>query len=422
MVKAKFPFQEEATLTQIIESASLLNRVKLFFGVSLQTIGIVFLTRLLIDVGTRMSYPFIPQFSAGLGLTIVGFSWLIFVRAMVGVVGPIFGVWSDRSGRRKMMVLGLLCQAIGGMGVAFAWQWWATLPMILIGLGSAAFLPVQQAYISDQVVYQKRGRALAAVEFSWAAAAIFVLPIIGWMIDAFGWRVPFLALSLFSLIGAAIVGWYLPPTTVRHTQSLSWSETRAVFLKKNILASMGVACLIFVAASSFLTVWGIWLTADFSFNAATLGLVATGIGIAELVGSGLASLFIDRIGKKRGSSLGLLLLLVAFVLLPLTQSRLFIIIAALITMGTLFEFTIVSLIPLYSEQVPRARGTVLALGFLGAGVGSAIGAPITTTLWEQHGLWAVCAMDITCLLAALGLIRKFLHEHTAFAMSSHSYS
>lgn len=391
--------------------ASLQSRANAFLGIRLQIIGLIFSARFIMDTGTRMLFPFIPQFAQGLGLSITGFGWLLFIRAIVGVAGPVFGMWSDRYGRRKMMMLGLLCQAAGVMGLALSWQWWATLPMIIFGLSLTGFLPAQQAYISDQVSYRKRGRALAAVEVSWSLTAIIILPVIGWMIDTFGWRSPFLALSLLSIVGAIIVWRGLPPAAGHHTPAgLSWFETQAVFFRTNVLGAVGMAMLIFIAISSFLTVWGVWLTASFQFDAAKLGLVATGIGLAELVGVSLSSLFIDRIGKQRGSGLGLLLLVVAFALLPLSQNNLLAAISMLIMMGIFFEFTIVSLIPLYSEQVPEARGTVLSLMFLGTALGGAMGAPITTTLWEQYGLWAVCAVGTTCLAVAWLIMRKFLHE------------
>jgi len=397
-------------LAHLTGPISFRDKADTFFGISIQIIGVVFLARFIMDISTRMLFPFIPQISAGLGLTIVGFGWLLFVRAIVSVAGPVFGMWSDRYGRRQMMAIALLLQAISVVGLAISWQWWATIPTILSGLSVAAFIPAQQAYISDQVPYQKRGRALASVEFAWSSSAVITLPIIGWMIDLFGWHTPFLALSLLSLMGALVVWWQLPPAAERHQTGLSWSQTRGILLRGNVMATVIVAMLVFVAAQAYLTIWGIWLTEDFKFDAVTIGLVATGIGIAELIGAGLASLFIDRIGKKRGSLLALLALIAAFLMLPFTQNSAALAVTALVAMGTIFEFTIVSFIPLYSEQVPEARGTVLSLVFLGIGLGSAIGTPVATISWEQLGLWAVSRISALCLLAAIGLTWKFLRE------------
>jgi MFS family permease len=176
---------------------------------------------------------------------------------------------------------------------------------------------------------------------------------------------------------------------------------------------MGVGLLLFTAGGAFITIWGIWLTADFGLEPTALGFVATAIGISQLGGAGLSSLFIDRLGKRRGGGLGLLLGTGAFLLLPLTQGWLFAAIAGLTVAGCFFEFTVVSLIPLYSEQVPTARGTVMALVLLGIAVGGSIGPPLATTLWQQSGLGAVYVTAAICLLLAFGITVRFLQESPA---------
>ena len=375
--------------------------------------GVVFLSRLILDTGTRLIYPFIPQFSAGLGLTIVGFSWLIFFRAMAGMASPAFGVLADRYGRRKIMAIGLLCQSGAVIGVAFSWQWWATLPMVLFGLSIAAFIPAGQAYISDQARFERRGRALGTIEFSWALTGIITLPIVGWLIDAFGWRAPLLGLSLLSLIGAVMI-WLRLPAVERSTGSgISGKTVWDVCTRKNVIASVGVALFFFVALGAFITLWGIWLSADFGLNAIALGLVATLIGLAELTGAGLSALFIDRIGKRRGSIIGLAVLAIAFLVLPLAQYALFTALSVLIVLGVFTEFTIVSLLSLYAEQAPEARATVFSLVGFGMSIGVASGSPIAATLWDQSGLWPISLVATTTVVVALSLTIRFLYEHAA---------
>ena len=80
----------------------------------------------------------------------------------------------------------------------------------------------------------------------------------------------------------------LPSTEHRSQSRLSLAEARDVCLRPNVLASIVVALLLFAAAESIVTVWGIWLVADFGLTAAALGLVATVIGVAELSGAGLS--------------------------------------------------------------------------------------------------------------------------------------
>ncbi|MFN8458593.1 MAG: hypothetical protein U0401_28725 [Anaerolineae bacterium] len=83
----------------------------------------------------------------------------------------------------------------------------------------------------------------------------------------------------------------------------------------------------------------------------------------------------------------------------------------LVVIGLSFEFAIVSILPLYSEQAPAARGTLFSFILLGTAIGVAIGTPITANLWNSSGLWGVCAITAACLLGALGLMWKFLQEN-----------
>jgi predicted MFS family arabinose efflux permease len=216
--------------------------------------------------------------------------------------------------------------------------------------------------------------------------------------------------SLFSVIGAMIVWYYLPPTEHQIQVRITWSEMAHLCFRPNVLASILVAMFLFVTVDCFITIWGIWLTADYGLDAATLGLVATGIGFAELIGSGSSSLFIDRIGKRRGSELGLLMSGIILLFIPLTRSSFPMAVATLILTGTFLEFTIVSLMPLYSEQAPEARATLFSLILLGSAIGGALGAPIAATLWEATGLWGVCIVAAGCLLVALSLMRNYMRE------------
>jgi len=397
-------------LPQITHVVLLRKRVNLFFGIGLQFISTMFLIRLIVITGLRMVYPFIPQISAGLGLTVVGFSWLIFIRSMLGLTGPFFGILADRYGRRRIMAAGLLAQSLGLAGVALSWQWWSIGPIILLGFGATAFLPIQFAYISDLVTYEKRGRAMATVDMSYAITGIVFLPIAGWLIYTLGWRAPFLILALASLIAAAII-WFRFPTVEKQMHiELPWSTILGFVHKPNVLASMAVGMLLLFAASCSMTIWGIWLSDDFGLDAAALGLVATGISLAELAGIVLSALFIDRIGKRRGSQIGLVLTAIAFLILPLSQDSLFLAVLMLIGLGGTLEFTTISLFSLYSEQLPQARAMMFSLVGLGIAIGMALGSPVTVVLWEQVGLEAVSAVSTICLLLAFILVWRVLKE------------
>ena len=381
-----------------------------FLGVSLPLIGIIFSTRFVIDISTRLLFTFVPQLATGLGVSLTGFGWLMFLRAIAGITSPIFGIGADKIGRRRVMALALIGQAAAAGGLAVSNGWWALFPMALSGLSLAAFVPAQQAYISEQSPPQKRGRVMGTVELSWSLTALFASPVMGWLIKTMEWRTPLILLSVFYLVGTAVI-LRLPAVTAKQTQiPLSRSAIGRLLLQKNILASVLVAFLVYVAVTCFLTVTGVWLEADFGLDAAAIGLVSTLVGFAELTGAGASSLLIDWIGKQRGNVWGLLLLAAAFATIPLLPQTTLLAVVALAVVGLLFQFVIVSLIPLYAEQAEEARGTVLALVFAGVGLGASVGPPLTAVLWQKYHLLGVSTAGTLCLLLAMGLVGRFLNE------------
>ncbi|MEM7030772.1 MAG: MFS transporter, partial [Chloroflexota bacterium] len=303
-------------------SRSLTDRLVDFFGLSISVLSLIFFIRFVNNVGVRIVYPFVPQLASGLGLTMVGVSWLLSIRSLVGVVGPVFGVWADRYGQREILAFSLIGHGLGLMWLTFVQGWTAILPFILIGISIAVLIPTLQAYVSNIVPYHRRGRSLAAVEFTWALAGIIGLPVAGIMMDRLGWRMPFWLLSVLCLIGGLLIWFRLPseldiqtgqPDAKKVTKSFNFFQ---LCKRPNVLASIGVALCNSLALSCFLTTWGVWLNQAFTFEATALGFVATAISVAELGGSGLSSLFIDRVGKRRGSMIGVLGVLGLFLLLP----------------------------------------------------------------------------------------------------------
>ncbi len=96
-----------------------------------------------------------------------------------------FGIWSDRFGRRPVIMLGLLLAALVPVGFITAR---APLAFILLqvvnGLGVAAFWPVLSALIADSVRVEERAPALAVVNMAYLAA-LGVGPALGTYLNHF---------------------------------------------------------------------------------------------------------------------------------------------------------------------------------------------------------------------------------------------
>ena len=85
-----------------------------------------------------------------------------------------------------------------------------------------------------------------------------------------------------------------------------------------------------------------------------------------------------------------------------------------------FEFTVVSSIPLVTELVPGARGTMIALNMAFLALGRMVGAAAGPSLWEGGGMIWNCVAAATCFLFALGLLITFVREGGVERVSSRS--
>ncbi|MBE9525150.1 MAG: MFS transporter, partial [Chloroflexi bacterium] len=255
------------------------------------------------------------------------------------------------------------------------------------------------------------GRAIASVDISFAIAGIAIMPIFGKLIAIYGWHSPFLILSALSIISAGFIWKKFPQAEERTIATKKYSDIRKILLNPKVLASIVIGFLLFVAFSGFITVWSLWMSVDYGFDAPALGALARSIAIAELLGAGLVGLLIDRIGKRRGSWAALLLLSAILILMPLTPKVLPVVKTVLIITGGVFEFAIIALFSLYAEQAPNARATLFSLVALGNSLGMGLGPPIAASLWDWKGLPAFSAVAVLCVIISALLVVIFLREN-----------
>ncbi len=386
------------------------NRLTAFLGVSVEVISILFISRLVVDTSARFFMPFLPEISSGLGLTVAGFSWILGVRSLIGLVSPMIGALADQRGRRLMMTLALGLRGLSLLGLTIFQGWWSLLPMLLLNLSAAAFYPVLRAYVSDLVRYQRRGRALAAVDASFPTAGIVGLPLVGWLIEIGSWKLPIVALAGLCLVNGLILTFSLPKTEIRSDHSRILRSIWTLSKQPKVLASIGVSTLLLNAFTLFTLFWAFLLNERFNFSPLQIGVTGTAIGIAELFGLLLAGMIVDRIGKRRGTLVGLLISLMFFVAFLLVRDSLNLILLLMILYTVSLEFAITSSIPLISEQVIENRATLFSLISFGNTIGEGIAPPLFTFLWTRGGTPAVVLMGSGLILLSLLLVKKFIFD------------
>jgi predicted MFS family arabinose efflux permease len=361
--------------------------------------------RTVINTMHRMVYPFLAVFSRGLGVDLTTLSRVLALRSLIGMVGPLFATIGDSRGRKLGMILGLGLFTLGTSLVVF----WPTLPafaiaLILTTVGKYIFDPSTQAYMSDRVPYERRGRVLAVTELGWSLAFIVGIPLMGFLISHWGWMSPFWTLTILGGLVLLLLNWMIPRDTVSREATPSViTNIKKVLRFTPALAGLAIGMFISAANEVINLIFGVWMEDAFGLQIAALGAAAAVIGFAELGGESMVGLFVDRLGKPKAISLGIIGNCLAAVAFPFLGQILPGAVVGLFFFYLTFEFTLVSTIPMMTEIMPSARATMMAINISALSLGRALGAFLAPTLFGWGMGTSAGAAIVFNLLALLAL-------------------
>ncbi|HMD87646.1 MAG TPA: MFS transporter [Anaerolineaceae bacterium] len=362
------------------------------------------ITRLTLNIGSRMVYPFLATFARGLGVEPTAISLAITSRSFTGALSPLFTPIADRFGRKTGILLGIGIATLGFGWVAFFPSYPSFFIALSLGfLGLYVYMGSTHAYLGDQVDYEKRGRAMAIPETGWSLSFIVAMPLVALLIARFGWHAPFPLLTGLGVIVFALIALVIP----KNSRAPRLNGGTANLFRDVIHSPVAIACvsltLLSVAANEVVNlVFGIWMGDSFGLNLSALGAASAVIGIAELSAELLSGGVVDRLGKERSIRIGLIINgLVALALTWLGQN-LWSAMVGLFLFYLTFEFVSVSTFPLITEVLPGARATLMGVNVAAICLGRAVGdlvAPFIYYHWGflVNGLLAI-VFDVLALL------------------------
>ncbi|HLA42992.1 MAG TPA: MFS transporter, partial [Aggregatilineales bacterium] len=168
--------------------------------------------RLFLNMTRRFAYPFLPEISSSLHVSLGSVQGAVGSYAFIGVGSPFLYGFSTRFGRKRMMLVGLLLMSVtsipgilkpNSFGVFYA-------TMIVWGIAKIIFDPSMQAYIADRISYRRRGMAMGSTELAWAGSLIVAAPLTGYLLAEIGLEAVFAMLGLTNFIGFLLVLVFVP--------------------------------------------------------------------------------------------------------------------------------------------------------------------------------------------------------------------
>jgi predicted MFS family arabinose efflux permease len=354
-------------------------------------ISVITLCRLVLNTSRRFAYPFAPVLSRGMGVPLTAVTSLIAANQITGILGIFFGPLADRLGYRLMMLAGLGIVVVAMFAAGLLPFYGVVLTALFAaGIGKITFDPAIQAYVGERVPFHRRGMVVGVLEMSWAGTTLLGIPFIALLIDQFGWRAPFFALSGFGLLG--ILGLIIfIPKDIKHTSttltSIGFKQAWQNLIKERAaVGALGFSFFLSAANDNLFVVYGAWLEKDFNLSILALGLGTSIIGVAELLGEGMTATLADKFGLKRSLVVGILLTAISYGVLPFLGQTLPMALTGIFIIFLIFEYTIVTALSLCTELLPGSRATMMA-GFLAAGgLGRVFGTMVGGPVWLSGGI------------------------------------
>ncbi len=271
---------------------------------------LLFFTLFIAMIGFGITLPVLPFFVERLALGDaasreavafhVGALTSAYALTQLGV-SPLWGLWSDRYGRKPLVVIGLggfaLTQAVFGLGTSLPLLYGARL---VAGVFSAALLTAASAYVADTLPEKTRGRGMA-----WMGTALslgfFVGPVLSALLARRDWHlgtapghlvfdgfsIPFFAAAVLALATLPLVMVWLP-------ESMETSRTSAAVRSPVRWADLGmrlkdVLALVFfsqAALTLFEAVFALYADQVLRFGMAEIGYAFALCGLVMAVFQG----------------------------------------------------------------------------------------------------------------------------------------
>jgi len=260
-----------------------------------RNLAILFFTLVVVMLGFGMIIPILPflvEEFGGNGLA-MGLLMAIF-SLMQFLFSPIWGGLSDRFGRKPILLLGALGNGLTMIGFGLATNLWTLyLFRALGGILSSATMPTAMAFIGDSTEEHERGGGMGIVGAAMGVGMVLG-PGIGGMLGGKSFHIPFFLAAGLSILAALLIWFLLPESLPIGKREATHSALRGPQLGVMWSALFGPLGFLLVLAflhnfalTNFEGIFAYYAEARYGYNAQTIGIILTVVGLTSAVVQGV---------------------------------------------------------------------------------------------------------------------------------------
>jgi DHA1 family tetracycline resistance protein-like MFS transporter len=237
-----------------------------------------------------------------------GFAW----ATMQFIFSPILGAWSDRFGRRPVILISCFGLSIDYIFMALAPSLrWLFVGRLISGI-TTSNVSTAFAYITDVTKPEERARPFGLVSAVFGLGFV-IGPAVGGYLGNINLRFPFWAAAVLSFANA-LYGYFILPESLppeRRAKS-AWHMANPLgslklFRSHPELAGLSVVVtLYYLAHNSLPSMWALYTENRYDWSRRDVGLSLSLVGVcAAIVSGALVGPFVKRFGERRSVLAGL---------------------------------------------------------------------------------------------------------------------
>lgn len=168
--------------------------------------------------GIGLIIPIMPEYLGTFGVAGQALGFLIAMFSFAQFIfSPIAGDLSDKHGRKKLIIIGLIIFGLSQLAFGLSTELWMLYASrFFSGLGSAFIVPPMMAFVADITSYENRGRGMGLLGAS-MSLGFMIGPAIGGFLSKVSLQFPFYIATIAALTAALISIFALPNPTPRST-------------------------------------------------------------------------------------------------------------------------------------------------------------------------------------------------------------
>jgi len=250
------------------------------------------------------------DFARASGITgYFGFAW----ATMQFIFSPILGAWSDRFGRRPVILISCFGLSIDYVFMAVAPSLrWLLVGRIISGI-TTSNVSTAFAYVTDVTKPEERAKPFGLISAAFGLGFV-IGPAVGGWLGNMNLRFPFWAAAALSF-GNALYGYFVLPESLppeRRAKS-AWhmanplGALRLLSSHTELAGLSVVTTLYYLAHNSLPSMWALYTEYRYAWSRRDVGLSLAVVGVCAAVVSGaLVGPFVKRFGERRSLLSGLL--------------------------------------------------------------------------------------------------------------------